>query len=61
MKKIMLALIGAAFAQLKPEHIRAGLRIAMNAIEKRVLATANETDDALLLPLVNNVRKAIDG
>ena len=56
----VVQLIGIVMTMLKPEHVNDLVDTILDWIEERVAASDNKIDDALVLPLCNTIRTALN-
>ena len=54
------AMIGAVLALLPEETVKSFVDAGFDAIEDKVKATDNKIDDAVVLPIMNKIRKTFN-
>ena len=57
--EVIKALVAAMMAILSPENVRKIIGTAFDAVENRVIASETKWDDALVLPILKALRRAL--
>ena len=58
--QLVKMIVASMVAILTPEQVKSILDRAFDAIEEKVKDTATQWDDAIVLPMINALRKALD-
>lgn len=57
---LLIRLLGKLLGQLKPEMLREAVDKVLDYFEEKIADSETETDDALLLPLIDVIRGAFN-
>lgn len=57
---VIAALMGALLRLLTPEVVKIGIDKFLDVVEDAVAKSGNKIDDAIILPLIGNIRTALN-
>lgn len=58
--KMILWLVGEMLVRLKAEDIKAWIDKGLDMLENKIAETPNQTDDAVVLPMIGVLRNALN-
>lgn len=58
--KLILWMVGEMLARLKAEDIKGWIDNGLDMLENKIAETPNQTDDAVVLPMIGVLRNALN-